>query len=640
MAARIQRKKFIGGNRIKRPGKAIRVSVPIIVECGQQPYKDLTGKDGAKKARPYQSEAIQLMRDARLGLIISPTGSGKSLTLKGICAAKLKENPKSKAIIIAPQNIIISRSFRSNEYIQIGNEILTWVVGSVFSNRQGVIKSLLEFIKAKPNELITPMQRTCVCTHQALVAVFNQLESEGDLKALRNIHLLADECHRAQYIESEFEDDDKYKDQIEELRNGLGRVFVHWIKRHPGDLILVTATYFRSDYVSIISEKYIKNFITYELLYHEYLKTFPKDFKISFRFAVGEPEATVKHLFSERKCETIVYLPPSVSPLCDGVYNGKKSQLLKRKANMLDRYQSALGTCNSSSEYVQTIRTSKGNINAVDFVTQLERDKKQDWVVDQLDDNKHGLWNDRVPFDLIWALNLCREGFDFPALRRAVVIGYRNSQVTMQQIMGRGLRYYPGKEGFEFVVNIPTNKEQDQDALNEWIGNAFKQMAGFLAFAEQFEAPPWKPKHTDEEVAALKKASQDLSGILNDIGRRITDKKETNAEDMVRSVLDQREHTDPVVVDYIKKLLGSRSESMRKAAELCIDIKPAHDIFDCLRIVTFQITAMTLEMIRETLGRGEPLTEEKILEWCDAYHEKYGKWPSASTTNPVIGYSG
>ena len=476
-----------------------------------------------------------------------------------------------------------------------------------------------------------------------LLRYLKKLESDGDLKALRNIHLLADECHRGQYVESEFEGDDNYKAQIEEMRNGLGRVFMHWIRKHPGDLILVTATFFRSDYVSIIPAKYIndskhKCFTTYELSYFEYLKTFPKGFTISLRFAVGEPEATVKHLFSEKRCETIVYLPPSVSALCDGPYNGKASQLTKRKARMLERYQSALGTYTSSSEYAQTIRTRRGNVNAVDFVTQLERDKRQSWVVDQLDDSKYGSWNDRVPFDLIWALNLCREGFDFPALRRAVVIGYRSSQVTMQQIIGRGLRPYPGKDSFEFVVNIPTKKEQDEEATNEWIGNAFKQMAGFLALAEQFKAPPWKPKHTDEEVSAIKNARQDLTGIINGIAGRITDKKSTNAEDIIRSVLDQREHTNPVVVDYIKKLLSNRSELMRQAAELCIDIKPAHDIFDCIRMVTFEITGMTLEMIREVLGRGEPLTEEKILEWADAYYEKYGTWPSCSTKNPVVSY--
>jgi hypothetical protein len=29
--------------------------------------------------------------------------------------------------------------------------------------------------------------------------------------------------------------------------------------------------------------------------------------------------------------------------------------------------------------------------------------------------------------------------------------------------------------------------------------------------------------------------------------------------------------------------------------------------------------------------KEEPLTEEKILEWADAYHEKYGVWPTADS---------
>lgn len=53
-----------------------------------------------------------------------------------------------------------------------------------------------------------------------------------------------------------------------------------------------------------------------------------------------------------------------------------------------------------------------------------------------------------------------------------------------------------------------------------------------------------------------------------------------------------------------------------------------HELFSRIQLASAKEQATVLG--------GEPLTEEKILEWVDAYYKKYGEWPTSSTNRPVI----
>ena len=53
--------------------------------------------------------------------------------------------------------------------------------------------------------------------------------------------------------------------------------------------------------------------------------------------------------------------------------------------------------------------------------------------------------------DIIIALNLAKEGFDWPPCEQMVTVGYRGSLTEIVQIIGRCTRDYEGKSEASFI---------------------------------------------------------------------------------------------------------------------------------------------------------------------------------------------
>jgi hypothetical protein len=61
--------------------------------------------------------------------------------------------------------------------------------------------------------------------------------------------------------------------------------------------------------------------------------------------------------------------------------------------------------------------------------------------------------------DLLLALGLCQEGFDQPELSRAILLAPRGQVRVTIQMLGRLLRYWPGKTDVEFNIVLPVEPE-------------------------------------------------------------------------------------------------------------------------------------------------------------------------------------
>jgi len=131
---------------------------------------------------------------------------------------------------------------------------------------------------------------------------------------------------------------------------------------------------------------------------------------------------------------------------------------------------------------------------AVDEARQRPRDEEvvhvegaahRDKVVAALKDKKTNEDRDRV--DVIIALGMAKEGFDWIWCEHALTIGYRNSLTEIIQIIGRATRDAPNKTRARFT-NLIAEPDASEDTVVDAINDTLKAIAASLLM-EQVLAP-------------------------------------------------------------------------------------------------------------------------------------------------------
>ena len=104
---------------------------------------------------------------------------------------------------------------------------------------------------------------------------------------------------------------------------------------------------------------------------------------------------------------------------------------------------------------------------------------------------------DHAKVDIIIALGMAKEGFDWVWCEHALTIGYRSSLVEIVQIIGRATRDAPGKTHARFT-NLIAEPDATQLAVTEATNDTVKAIAASLLM-EQVLAPrfEFKPKNAD-----------------------------------------------------------------------------------------------------------------------------------------------
>jgi hypothetical protein len=104
--------------------------------------------------------------------------------------------------------------------------------------------------------------------------------------------------------------------------------------------------------------------------------------------------------------------------------------------------------------------------------------------------------NNRDNVDVIIALGMAKEGFDWIWCEHALTIGYRSSLTEIVQIIGRATRDAVGKERSRFT-NLIAEPAADQSAVAEAVNDMLKAISASLLM-EQVLAPRYEftPKNT------------------------------------------------------------------------------------------------------------------------------------------------
>jgi hypothetical protein len=146
----------------------------------------------------------------------------------------------------------------------------------------------------------------------------------------------------------------------------------------------------------------------------------------------------------------------------------------------------------------QRIKTADGRVLKVaDLVD--DDPAKRDRVITALKDPAHK--NNRDHVDVILALGMAKEGFDWIWCEHALTVGYRSSLTEIIQIIGRATRDAPGKTRSRFS-NLIAEPDASDDAVADAVNDTLKAIAASLLM-EQVLAPRFNfvPKNKDSGPA-------------------------------------------------------------------------------------------------------------------------------------------
>ncbi len=106
--------------------------------------------------------------------------------------------------------------------------------------------------------------------------------------------------------------------------------------------------------------------------------------------------------------------------------------------------------------------------------------------------------NNRDHVDIIIALGMAKEGFDWIWCEHALTVGYRSSLTEIVQIIGRATRDAPGKSRARFT-NLIAEPDAAEAAVTEAVNDTLKAIAASLlmeqVLAPRFEFRPKNPNN-------------------------------------------------------------------------------------------------------------------------------------------------
>lgn len=390
--------------------------------------------------RPMQARAYN-MRGEQYLLIKSPPASGKSRALMFIALDKLYHQGLNKAIICVPERSI-GGSF-ANQNLSEHGFFTDWIVeprwnlcnASGSETSKSKVKAVGEFLASNDKILI--------CTHATFRFAFDEL----GVAAFDNSMIAIDEFHHV----SADSDNNRLGAQLREL-----------IERDKAHLVAMTGSYFRGDSIPVLLPEDEEKFVSVTYTYYEQLNGYDylKELDLGYYFYTSDYlDAIMDVLNSDEK--TIIHIP-----------NVNSRESTKRGKNTeVENIMNALGVWQGTDETTgfQLVKRKDGRILKIaDLVD--DDPAKRNCVITALKDPTQINHKDHV--DIIIALGMAKEGFDWIWCEHALTVGYRSSLTEIVQIIGRATRDAPGKFRAHFtnLIAQPTaGDEQVTEAVNDTI---------------------------------------------------------------------------------------------------------------------------------------------------------------------------
>ena len=138
--------------------------------------------------------------------------------------------------------------------------------------------------------------------------------------------------------------------------------------------------------------------------------------------------------------------------------------------------------------------------------------------------------------DLIIALGMAKEGFDWPYCEHALTVGYRSSLTEIIQIIGRATRDSENKTTAQFT-NLIAQPDAHNDEVKLSVNNMLKAITSSLLM-EQVLAPSFKfkPRFPNDDEPP-KKGELKIRGFKTPTSKKVNDIIESDLNDLKASIL-------------------------------------------------------------------------------------------------------
>ncbi|HBG27617.1 MAG: ATP-dependent helicase [Planctomycetes bacterium GWF2_41_51] len=467
--------------------------------------------------REMQERSYEL-RDAQYLLLKAPPASGKSRALMYIALDKLINQGLKKVIVAVPERSI-GRSFSPTKLISSGF-FADWDPNPVYSlctpgSDNGKVQAFKNFMD---ND-----EKILICTHATLRFAFEELEEEK----FDNILLAIDEFH---HVSADTE-------------SILGYLLRSLMKKSNVHIVAMTGSYFRGDNVSILLPEDEIKFTKVTYNYYEQLNgyTYLKSLGIGYHFYQGRYTSAISEILDTDK-KTILHIP-----------NVNSGESTKDKHNEVDFIIDAIGSVENQDPETGVIhvrRYSDGKLLKIaDLVEDEPRDR--DRIINYLRTMKS-----LEDMDLIIALGMAKEGFDWPYCEHALTVGYRGSLTEIIQIIGRATRDSSNKTHAQFT-NLIAQPDAADDEVKLAVNNMLKAITASLLM-EQVLAPSFKFKTKLSDDDEAKPGEIKIRGLKEPSSKRVKDIIESDLNDLKATILQNDDmlkampgNVDPEVINKV-----------------------------------------------------------------------------------------
>jgi hypothetical protein len=404
--------------------------------------------------REMQARAYEA-RNAQYLLLKAPPASGKSRALMFLGLDKLHRQGLKKVIVAVPE-MSIGGSFKDTDLSRFGF-FTDWKVQPSYNlcvpgGDAHKVKSFVRFMS-------DPDASVLICTHATLRFAYQELKAadfNGTLLAI-------DEFHHTSA----------------DGENRLGSLIDGVMSGSTAHIVAMTGSYFRGDAVPILLAEDEEKFTQVTYSYYEQLNGYQhlKSLGIGYHFYTGRYiEAVHKVLDTTKK--TIVHIP-----------NVNAIESTKDKLSEVDYILDAIGDVveKDMKTGIITVKDATGRmLKVADLVDDGPmRVEVQNYLrnVSKAED-----------IDIIIALGMAKEGFDWPWCEHVLTIGYRSSLTEIIQIIGRSTRDCEGKPHAQFT-NLISQPDAEDDDVKVSVNNMLKAITVSLLM-EQVLAPSvnFKPR--------------------------------------------------------------------------------------------------------------------------------------------------
>ncbi|WP_156681759.1 DEAD/DEAH box helicase [Sphingomonas profundi] len=421
-------------------------------------------KANALGMRPMQERAYEKRGEQYL-LIKSPPASGKSRALMFVALDKLANQELKQAIIVVPERSI-GASFHDEPLSQFGfwadwRVEPRWNLCDAPGTDGGKVNSVGAFLESSDAVL--------VCTH----ATFRFAVDRFGVEAFDDRLIAVDEFHHVSANPD----------------NKLGQHLGAFVARDKVHIVAMTGSYFRGDAEAVLAPQDEAKFDSVTYTYYEQLNGYRylKQLDIGYFFYSGSYADDILKVLDPAQ-KTIIHIPS---------VNSREST--KDKIREVEHILSALGDWQGIDPATgfQLVQTPDGKLLRIADLVDDDANRR-DRVSAALKDA--GQKNNRDHVDIIIALGMAKEGFDWIWCEHALTVGYRSSLTEIVQIIGRATRDAPGKARARFT-NLIAEPDASEEAVTEAVNDTLKAIAASLLM-EQVLAPrfEFKPKNPANEA--------------------------------------------------------------------------------------------------------------------------------------------